>query len=47
MDGILIEKKEGLVVDSVLKLNYIFTIPKTKIRKVLTFLSDKKKERNM
>ncbi len=44
MDGILIEKREGLIVDSVLKLNYIFTISKTKVKKILTHLSEKKKE---
>jgi len=43
MEGILIEKKEGLLVDSVLKLNYIFTISKTKVRKILTHLSEEKK----
>jgi len=43
MDGILIEKKEGLIMDSVLKLNYIFTIPKIRVRKKLTHLSEKKK----
>jgi mRNA-degrading endonuclease toxin of MazEF toxin-antitoxin module len=44
MQGILLPKSEGLIVDSVLKLNYIFTVSKKRIRKVLTHLSKEKKE---
>jgi len=44
MKGISIEKREGLIVDSVLKLNYIFTIPKEKVRRILTHLSQEKKK---
>jgi len=44
MQGILISKSEGLIVDSVLKLNYIFTVSKKRIRKKLTHLSEEKKK---
>ncbi|SDN39979.1 mRNA interferase MazF [Desulfonauticus submarinus] len=33
MGGILLSKSEGLIVDSVLKLNYIFTVSKNRIKK--------------
>ena len=35
MDGIYLPKEEGLITDSILKLNYIFTISKTKIKRKL------------
>ena len=44
MGGILIPKEEGLILDSVLKLNYIFTVSKKRIRKKLIHLSEKKKK---
>ena len=43
MDGIPLLKKEGAVKDSVIKLNYIFTISDAMIKKVLFSLSDGKK----
>ena len=43
MQGVFIPKEEGLVVDSVIKLNYIFTVSKQRIRKKLTHLSFEKK----
>ncbi|MCD6213412.1 MAG: type II toxin-antitoxin system PemK/MazF family toxin [Candidatus Desulfofervidus sp.] len=44
MGGILLPKSEGLIVDSVLKLNYIFTVSESRIKKKLTHLSKKKKK---
>ena len=44
MDGIILTKKEGAVKDSVIKLNYIFTISRTMIEKVLFPLSKEKKK---
>ena len=44
MKGILITKKEGLVTDSIIKTNYIFTVSKHKIKKLLISLSEEKKE---
>jgi mRNA interferase MazF len=44
MDGIYLPKEEGLITDSILKLNYIFTISKTKIKRKLTHLSEGKKK---
>ena len=44
MKGILLTKKEGVIKDSVIKLNYIFTISKAMIEKSLFSLSNKKKE---
>jgi len=43
MEGIPLTKKEGAVKDSVIKLNYIFTISKAMISKVLFHLNSKKK----
>ncbi len=43
MQGVFIPKEEGIVVDSVVKLNYIFTVSKQRIRKRLTHLSFEKK----
>jgi len=43
MEGISLTKKEGAVKDSVIKLNYIFTISKSMISKVLFHLNSKKK----
>ena len=44
MGGILLPKSEGLIVDSVLKLNYIFTVSKNRIKKKLIHLSEEKKD---
>jgi len=44
MGGILLPKSEGLIVDSVLKLNYIFTVSESRIKKKLTHLSKEKKK---
>ncbi len=45
MKGIPLAKKEGAVKDSVIKLNYIFTVSRAMIEKVLFSLSvDKKKK---
>lgn len=43
MKGILLSKNEGAVKDSVIKLNYIFTISNEMANKVLFSLADKKK----
>ena len=44
MKGIPLTKKEGAVKDSVIKLNYIFTISKAMIEKTLFPLSKDKKK---
>jgi mRNA interferase MazF len=44
MEGIPLTKKEGAVKDSVIKLNYIFTISKMMIEKDLFSLSKEKKK---
>jgi|SRR3989338_5683238 len=44
MKGIPLTKKEGAVKDSVIKLNYIFTIPEKMIRKMLFSISSEKKK---
>ena len=45
MKGIPITKKEGAVKDSVIKLNYIFTVSTAMVEKVLFSLSDEKKKK--
>ena len=44
MKGIPLTKKEGAIKDSVIKLNYIFTISDKMIKKTLFSLSSKKKK---
>jgi len=44
MKGIPLSREEGAVENSVIKLNYIFTISKAMITKTLFHLSKKKKE---
>ena len=44
MKGISITKKEGMAVDSVIKLNYIFTISEKMVEKVLFSISTEKKK---
>ncbi len=43
MEGIPLSKQEGAVKDSVIKLNYIFTISKAMIIKTLFHLNENKK----
>lgn len=43
MDGIPLTKEEGAVKDSIIKLNYIFTISKNMVSKVLFHLKPQKK----
>ena len=45
MKGIPLTKKEGAIKDSVIKLNYIFTVSGAMIEKVLFSLSADKKKR--
>ncbi len=44
MKGILLTKKEGAVKESVIKINYIFTIARTMIQRILFKLSDQKRK---
>ncbi|MBI2549103.1 type II toxin-antitoxin system PemK/MazF family toxin [Candidatus Woesearchaeota archaeon] len=44
MKGILLTKKDGALKDSVIKLNYIFTVSTAMIEKVLFSLSSEKKK---
>ena len=44
MQGIPLTKEEGAILESIIKLNYIFTIPEQSIDKVLFPLSDEKKK---
>ncbi|MEK6862478.1 MAG: type II toxin-antitoxin system PemK/MazF family toxin [Nanoarchaeota archaeon] len=44
MKGIPLLKKEGVIKDSIIKLNYIFTISEKMIKKVLFSLSNEKKK---
>ena len=44
MEGIALSKKEGAIKNSVIKLNYIFTISDSMIQKKLFQLTDKKKK---
>ncbi|MBI3033256.1 type II toxin-antitoxin system PemK/MazF family toxin [Candidatus Woesearchaeota archaeon] len=44
MDGILLTKKEGAIKDSIIKVNYIFTVSKMMIEKTLFSLSKEKKK---
>ncbi len=45
MQGIALTKKEGAIKDSVIKLNYIFTIAEKAIEKKLFSLSKQKKQK--
>ena len=45
MKGIPLTKKEGAIKDSVIKLNYIFTVSKVMIEKILFSLSKEKKKK--
>ena len=44
MKGISITKQEGMEHNSILKLNYIFTVTEAQIKKSLFHLSDQKKK---
>lgn len=44
MKGVPLSKKEGAIKDSVIKLNYIFTISEKMIIKTLFYLSTEKKK---
>ena len=44
MEGISLTKKEGAIKESVIKLNYIFTVTEKMIEKVLFSLSTEKKK---
>lgn len=44
MEGIPLSKKEGAIKDSIIKLNYIFTISNKMIKKQLFSLSEEKKK---
>ncbi len=44
MKGIPLTKKEGAIKDSIIKLNYIFTISEKMIKKVLFSISEEKKK---
>ncbi len=43
MQGVILTKKDGAIKDSVIKLNYVFTVSKATIEKGLFHLPDKKK----
>jgi len=43
MKGVSLTKSEGMAEDSVIKLNYIFTISELMVKKFLFSVSDKKK----
>lgn len=44
MYGVSLSKKEGAIKDSVIKINYIFTISEKMVKKVLFYLSEDKKK---
>ncbi len=44
MEGIPLPKSEGALQESVIKLNYIFTIPEQAIEKVLFTITNEKKK---
>lgn len=44
MEGISLTKQEGAIKDSVIKLNYIFTLSETMIDKKLFSISEQKKQ---
>jgi len=43
MKGVSLSKKEGAIKDSIIKLNYVFTISEKMIEKILFIISSKKK----
>ena len=45
MQGISLTKKEGAIKDSIIKLNYIFTVSENMVTKILFHLSKEKKKK--
>ncbi len=45
MEGVLLTKKEGAIKDSIIKLNYIFTISEKMVEKTLFSISEEKKKK--
>ena len=45
MKGIPLTKKEGAIKDSIIKLNYIFTVSENMVTKILFHLSKEKKKK--
>lgn len=45
MEGVPLTKKEGAIKDSIIKLNYIFTISEKMIEKILFSISEEKKRK--
>lgn len=45
MEGIPLTKKEGAIKDSIIKLNYIFTISEKMVKKSLFSISEEKKKK--
>ena len=45
MEGIMLTKKEGAIKDSIIKLNYIFTISERMAEKTLFVISEEKKKK--
>ena len=45
MEGIPLTKKEGAIKDSIIKLNYIFTISEKMVEKNLFSISEEKKKK--
>lgn len=44
MEGIPLTKKEGAIKNSIIKLNYIFTISEKMVEKILFLISEEKKK---
>jgi len=44
MEGISLTKKDGAIKESIIKLNYIFTISEKMVKKILFLISKEKKE---
>ena len=45
MEGVPLSKKEGAIKDSIIKLNYIFTISEKMVEKTLFSISEDKKKK--
>lgn len=45
MEGVPLTKKEGAIKDSIIKLNYIFTISEKMVEKTLFSISEEKKKK--
>lgn len=44
MKGVILSKNEGAIKDSIIKINYIFTISERMVEKVLFLISSEKRE---